>query len=407
MPTGAPTAGEMMTARPITVGHDVPLSQALGLMRSHSIHELPVLERKRLAGMITFDSIARRSNLPLATKVGHVMLLTPTVTPTTSYTELAERLLAANLRAAPVIGKKGELIGIVSRTDMVRALPGLPGAARRTVEEIQSPVSLTLKETERCGRLLSHLRLLEEHPIPVLDRRGKLVGAVGVADLGRVLWRPVQPGHKDAKGGGSVFDVEIGTIMHSPAVTVARGTTAGAAAALMSREKVSSVFVVENGRPTGIVSQTDLLGLVAGGEPGERAGGDVYVQVHGLRGSGDPAILSEVDRLVARGLRHLGRHSKPVLLSLHVNPHSTHRAGDATVAARLHTDSGVFYASQTSWNFFTAVSDVMDELAGQIQRSTDTTRERRRRGGRAPPSEDEVSEDRELEAKIRAATGDD
>lgn len=397
-----------MTPGPITVPHDVPLSHALGLMRSHAIHELPVMDRKRLAGMITFESVARRSNLPLATKVGHLMLLTPTVTPGTPFGELAERLLAANMRAAPVVGKKGELVGIVSRTDMVRALPALPGPARRPVEEIQSPVNMTLKESETCGRLLAHLRLLEEHPIPILDGRGKLVGAVGIADLGRVLWRPVQPGHRDARAGGSIFDVKIGTIMHSPAVTVPRGTTAGEAAALMTREKVSSVFVVERGRPTGVVSQTDLLGLVAGGEPGERAEGDVYVQVHGLRGSGDPAILAEVDRLVARGLRHLGRHSRPVLLSLHVNPHSTHRTGDATVAARLHTDRGVFYASQTSWNFFTAVSDVMDELGGQIQRSADESRQRRRReGGRPPPSDDGSVDDRELEAKIRSATGDD
>ncbi|MCI4336954.1 MAG: CBS domain-containing protein, partial [Thermoplasmata archaeon] len=393
MSTLGPTAGEMMTPRPITVTHDAPLSQALGLMRSHAIHELPVLERKRLAGMVTFESIARRTNLPLATKVGHLMLLTPVVTANTTFVELAERLLAANMRAAPVVGKKGELIGIVSRTDMVRALPTMAGPSRRLVEEIQSPVSLMLRETDRCGRLLSHLRLLEEHPLPITDKRGKLVGAVGIADLGRVLWRPVQPGHKDAKGGGSVFDVEIGTVMHSPAVTVPRGTTAGDAAALMSKERISSVFILENGKPTGIVSQVDLLGLAVGGEPGERAVGDVYVQVHGLRGSGDPAILAEVDRLVARGLRHMGRHSHPVLLSLHVNPHSTHRTGDATVAARLHTDRGIYYASQTSWNFFTAVGEVMEELSGQIQKATDEQRQRRRRpGGRAPDSDEGASD---------------
>jgi CBS domain-containing protein/ribosome-associated translation inhibitor RaiA len=393
-----------MTPRPITVAHDAPLSKALGLMRSHAIHELPVLHRKRLTGMITIESIARRSNLSLGTKVAHVMLLPPVVTPTTTFADLAEQLLAAGIRAAPVVDKRGELVGVVSRADLVRALPAFPAVARHRVEEVQSPIGLLVKETAACGSLLNQIRVLEEHPLPVVDRRGRLVGAVGVADLGRVLWRPISAGKRDANRGGSALEVEVGTIMHSPAVTIAAGATAGEAAALMAHQKVSSVFVLEGDRPVGIVSQSDLLGLAVGGVQTERSVGDVYVQVHGLRWSSDPAILAEIDRVVAKGLRHVGRHTRPVLLSLHVTPHATHRTGDATVQARLHTDRGIYYASQTSWNFFAGVTDVMEELAEQVRRTAEEKRSRRRGPGRLAPAEDTSSDDRELENKIRAAT---
>ncbi|HUJ77480.1 MAG TPA: CBS domain-containing protein [Thermoplasmata archaeon] len=406
MPTSAPTAGELMTADPITIGADAPVSQALGLMRARAIHELPVLQRRRLLGMITFESIARRTNLPLATKVSHLMLLPPVVTPSTPYAELAEALLAAGLRAAPVLGKKGEVVGIVSRTDLVRALPALPELARHRVEEVQSPVSLLLKETEPCGRLFAQIRLIEDHPLPVADRRGRLVGAVGIADFGRILWRPVAAGKRDAGTSRSVFDVEVGTIMHSPALTVAAGTTAGEAAARMTAAKVSSVFVVEDGRPTGVVSQADLLGLAVGGDRGGAKVGDVYVQIHGLRGSSDPEILTEIDRVVAKGLRHVGRRARPILLSLHVTPHATHRSGDATVQARLHTDRGIFYASETGWNFFAGVAEVMEELAEQVRRSAGPERAHRRATARTQSVDEPQIEDPELEAKIRAATGD-
>lgn len=407
MPVAWPTAGELMTPRPITVPADAPLSQAIGLMRSHAIHELPVLHRKRLTGMITFESIVRRGNISFATKVSHLMLLPPVVTPTTSYAELAEQLLAAGLRAAPVVGKKGDLQGVVSRTDLVRAMPGLPTLTKHTVEEIMSPVGLLVQESERCGTLLTQIRLLEEHPLPVVDRKGHLVGAVGVADLGRILWRPTSPGKEDAQRGGSVLDVAISTIMHSPAVTVPAGTSTGDAAARMSSEKISSVFVVENDRPTGVVSQADLLGLAVGGERTGKSVGDVYVQVTGLRGSGDPAILTEIDRAIAKGLRHIARHAKPNFLSLNVSPHATHRSGDATVQARLHTDRGIYYASQTAWNFFAGIADVMEELAEQARRTSEEARRRRRRGIRMPATEETFSEDRELEAKIRSVSGDD
>ena len=407
MPTSWPTAGELMTPRPITVPADAPLSQAIGLMRHHSIHELPVMHRNRLTGMITFESIVRRGNISFATKVTNLMLLPPVVTPTTTYAELAEQLLATNLRAAPVVGKRGELVGVVSRTDLVRVLPGLPALSKQTVDTVLSPASLLIQETEPCGNLLAQIRLLEEHPLPVVDRRGRLVGAVGVSDLGRILWRPTTPGKRESERRGSVFDVEVATIMHSPPVTVPGTLSAGDAAALMTREKVSSVFVVEDGRPLGIVSQADLLGLAVGGARKEKTVGDVYVQITGLRGSGDPAILTEIDRAIAKGLRHVGRHAKPILLSLNVSPHATHRSGDATVQARLHTDRGIYYASQTAWNFFAGVADVMEELAEQVRRTAEEARRRRRRGGRAPPSDASSSEDRELEAKIRSATGDD
>jgi CBS domain-containing protein/ribosome-associated translation inhibitor RaiA len=405
MPLAWPTAGELMTARPITVPADAPLSRAIGIMRSRSIHELPVLHRSRLTGMITFDSILRRGNISFATKVSHLMLLPPVVTPSTPYAELAEQLLATSLRAAPVVGRKGELVGVVSRTDLVRALPTLPTLARHSVEEVLSPVSLRVQETDRCGSLLPQTRLLEDHPMPVVDRRGRLVGAVGVADLGRILWRPTTPGKREAERRGSVFDVEVATIMHSPAVTVPAGTTTGEAARRMTREKVSSVFVVERDRPTGVVAQADLLGLAVGGERPERNVGDVYVQITGLRGSSDPAILTEIDRAIAKGLRHVGRHARPILLSLNVSPHATHRSGDATVQARLHTDRGIYYASQTAWNFFAGVADVMEELAEQARRTSEEARRRRRQSVRAPPTGETPLDDRDLEERIRSATG--
>jgi CBS domain-containing protein len=409
MVTNWPTARDLMTPNPVTLPHDAPLSKALGLMRGRSFHEVPVLKKGRLAGMITFETLARRTNLPLTTKVEHLLVLPPVVTSETSYPELAEQLLAAGLRAAPVMGRRGELQGIVSRTDLVKAIPRLESIARHSVAEIMSPPGLIVRETQPVGTLFGHIRILEEHPLPVVDRRGQLVGAVGVADLGRVLWRPVRGGSRDVGKRTSAFQIEVRTIMNSPALTIAPTGTAGQAAELMTREKVSSVFVEENGKPIGVVSQTDLLGLAVGGaEPAEGGKlGDVYVQVHGLRGSGDPSVLTEIDSLVAKGLRHISRQVHPLLLSLHITPHATHRTGDATVHARLNTDRGIFYASHTGWNFYAGISDVLGELGEQARRMREEGVQGKRRRSLRKVDPEEMPVDPELEARIRAATGPD
>ena len=405
MPVASPTARDLMTPRPTTLPHDAPLSTAIGLMRSKGVHEIPVLRGKVLVGLITFETIARRTNLPLQTKVEHLVVLPPLVSERTPFGEIAEQLLASGLRAAPVVGKKGEIVGIVSRTDLIRAFPTVLEIARHRVEEVASPPAATLKESEPVATLFAQIRQLEEHPFPVEDRKGRLVGAVGVADLVRVLWRPTVGGKRDASRPGSLREVEVGSIMHSPALTVESGTTVGAAAKRMTAEKVSSVFVVAEGKLLGVVSQVDLLGLAIGREsPGGALEGDVYVQITGLRGSSDPEMLGEIDRVVAKGLRHISRHLRPTLLSLRVSPQGAHRTGDAVVQARLHTERGIFYASVTGWNFFAGIAALMDDLETQARRVRENA-PARLHGSRRRLAQDDSMSDPELEARLRAATG--
>lgn len=409
MPSSWPTASELMTARPVTLSPDAPISQALGLMRSRGFHEIPVLRRKRLVGMITFESIARRASRSLSTKVEHLLILPPFLTPGMPFPELAERLLAAGLRAAPVVGGRGELLGIVSRSDLVRAMPSLSqlrGPSAPPVEAIAGPADAVVREDELVRRLITQVRLLEEHPLPVVDRKGRLVGAVGIADLGAVLWKPTVGGKRDARANRTDLDVKVGSIMRAPPITVPAGLPAVEAARRMAEENVSSLFVVEGGRPTRVLGQSDLLGLVVGRGRAKPADGrveDVYVEITGLRGSGDPGLFADIDDVVARGLKRIGRYVQPTLLTLHFAPHATHRTNDLTVEARLHSDRGIFYASHTGWNLLSGVAGLLEELAGQTRRVREVDRPRRGRTS-ARADEGSTASDPELERKIRAAT---
>lgn len=402
-----------MSKRPATLPHDAPVSRALGLMRTHGYHEVPVLRRSHLIGMITVESIARRVRRALMTKVEHLLIVPPLITPSSTYPEIAETLLAAGLRAAPVVGRRGELLGIVSRSDLVRELGHVPLFSRGplpTVEEVSRPPSMTVRENDLCRNLVDQIRLLEEHPFPVVDRKGRLVGAVGVKDLTEVLWRPTAGGKRDARDVSTALNVEVGSIMHRPAVTVPSGTDVVAAARRMTEEAVSSVFVVEDSRPTRVLSESDLLGLiVARSRPaqGKPRVEDVYVEITGLRGAGDPGLIAEIDALVARGLGRITRYSQPSLLSLHFAPHATHRTNDLTVEARLHTNAGIFYASHTGWNLMAGVSGLLEDLTAQVHRVHEAARQRGRQRGRLTPEEETPADDPDLELKIRAATGDD
>jgi CBS domain-containing protein len=403
-----------MTERPVTLPYDAPISKALGLMRTRHIHEIPVLRNTRLIGMLTIESIARRGRWSLTTKVEHLLVLPPLILPTTSFPEVAEQLLATGLRAAPVVGRRGELLGVISRTDLVRAMPGLAvfrSAEGPTVEQIARAADEVVHEDDQCRNLITQLRLLEDHPLPVVDRKGRIVGAVGVSDLTEVLWRPVVGGKRDARANRSALEVKVGSIMHAPAVTIPLGAFAIDAARVMAREKVSSVFVVEDHRPTRVVGEVDLLSLaISRARPGVRPEGveNVYVEITGLRGSSDPGLLADIDGGIAKGLRRIARYVRPTLLTLHFAPQGAHRTSDLTVEARLFTEQGrIFYASHTGWNLMAGVAGLLDELTAQTRRESEVPRGKGRRTLLRPEADEATSEDPDLEAKLRALSDDD
>ena len=407
MPTGWPTVADLMTTRPVTIPLDAPISQALGIMRTRAYHEIPVVDRRRLAGIITFDALARRVSRASLSKVAGLLTPAPLVTANLSLPEAAEILLGSGLRGAPVVGKKGELLGVISRTDLVGALPRLTAFPHEPVARLGSPATVLLREDDTVRHLQAQFRTLEDHPLPVVNRKGRLVGAVGVADLAAVLWRPDTGGKRDLPQTTRALDVRIDSFMHTPAVTVDAGADAAEAAARMTKAKVSSVFVLEDERPTRIVGQADLLGLVVGAARAQRGSGgieDCYVEITGLRGSSDPGLLADIDHLVAQGLKRLAHHGRPILLSVHLSPHSTHRTADITVEGRLQTDSGMFYATQTGWNLMAAVSAILEELGRQLGRKSGSRRAQSR--GRRVAADDDAGDDPDLEARIRTATGD-
>jgi CBS domain-containing protein len=85
--------------------------------------------------------------------------------------------------------------------------------------------------------------------LPVLDGAGALVGIVSEADL-------------LAKGGTP--GATVGDIMTRTVITVDAGARLEEIAAIMTRERVKRVPVLEAGRLVGILSRADLVRWMAG-----------------------------------------------------------------------------------------------------------------------------------------------
>jgi CBS domain-containing protein len=118
------------------------------------------------------------------------------VRPDTSVETLAELMLERNISGLPVVDAEGRLVGLVSKTDLVRAqnapddgsvsLPrGVHEVSGATVADLMSPRVLCV----RTGAQLSEAaRLMVDagvHRLPVISRGGALQGMVSTSDVVR------------------------------------------------------------------------------------------------------------------------------------------------------------------------------------------------------------------------------
>jgi len=124
-----------MRTKLVTVGPDEGANTALYLMKKSTVRHLLVTEGKKLLGIVTDRdfrlvrpspatslSIYEINYLLEKLKVKEIMTKKViTVAPETPIAEAARTLLNRRIGALPVL-KDGELVGIISETDMLRAL---------------------------------------------------------------------------------------------------------------------------------------------------------------------------------------------------------------------------------------------------------------------------------------------
>jgi acetoin utilization protein AcuB len=152
--------GERMTHRPVTVTQDVPISEALSLMRQENVRRLPVLSKNgKLIGIVSEKDLLYASPSPatslsihelhyLLSKVTVKDVMTRDVVSVAENTPLEEvaRIMADSKIGCTPVMRDGDLVGIVTETDIFKILLEMMGAREHGVR-------LTLNVPARVGVL--------------------------------------------------------------------------------------------------------------------------------------------------------------------------------------------------------------------------------------------------------------
>lgn len=173
------TVAKVMSPAPVVVEPQVPLREVYRMMAQHRIRHIPVVSADGLVGVISDRDVREALPSPMtpgeATEFAAALDRIPvwevmaeevvTVTPRTPLAQAAHMLAGRKIGCLPVL-EAGQLVGIVTETDMLQAFAAL-------LDDLSGSPRLEVAVADVPGRLQKVSRLFAGFP----PDTGSLVGA--------------------------------------------------------------------------------------------------------------------------------------------------------------------------------------------------------------------------------------
>ena len=106
-----------------------------------------------------------------------------TASPTGTLLEVANKLAAKRIGAIVVVGARGEVAGIISERDIIRALAEAgPECLSRPLSETMTRQVITCLETDTLDELMAMMTARRFRHLPVVTD-GALVGIISIGDV--------------------------------------------------------------------------------------------------------------------------------------------------------------------------------------------------------------------------------
>lgn len=163
---------DRMTPNPVTITRQTTIAEALELMRTNNIRRLPVMDKGKLVGIVTDRDLSEVSPSPATslsifeinyllakTKIGDVLPKKQKVYTVNLEAYLEEAAVVMRdhqVGAVPVVDAKGQLVGIITETNLFDAFLDLLGVR-------QPGTRIHLAVEDRPGLLADLASLIKEY----------------------------------------------------------------------------------------------------------------------------------------------------------------------------------------------------------------------------------------------------
>lgn len=250
---------EVMTKDVISVDKDVDLKYVMSLMKKYDITKIPVLEEKKLIGIITDNIIAyklgsiRNKGVPASRM--HASSVTDKkmeiIHPDTDLVTIIKSVGKPGLTMLPVV-ENDRLVGIVTKSDLLHFVD----CKKKVIDIIRKELHIISSH----DRVVHARRIMIDTGVarlPVLSD-GELVGMISDTEIA-FAFADLKDSQPIGRQKHKLDEILVRDYMKKPAIWANSSISASDAAKIMIKNNIGALPLMENGKIVGIVTRTDLL----------------------------------------------------------------------------------------------------------------------------------------------------
>ncbi len=322
-------------------------------------------------GIIDHRCISHGIREPQNVKCETVITRPPALSRDSGLINRVEAFLLGHFKALPVLDEDKNPLGITTRVELLKELavngiiPAIP------VSDIMNSPAYTIDENETIADAKGILKDRNTHRL-VVTRKGKFIGVISTYDIGSWSKKPNLPGgRKDIRLSERINmdTMRISGFLRPDATLVKSDASLEEAVLRMISKQVSTVIVVSESKPLGVVSALDVFKKIR-----EISEGGIQIQVSGL-GEDDAGYFSRIQQKIGHVLERFSRTFNIRNCSVHV------KEGKSTYTLTVYFETDRGHVSLKTERG--SLKESIDELAVELNEVLRKRKEMRRPKPRA------------------------
>lgn len=251
----------IMSADFPTVSVDDRIADALAVMKQSNYQDVPVVDGSEFVGMVSYASILRKKSVTLDAKVRNLVRNLPTVSIDMEITKVAEMMVSSNCRQLPILNGK-KVIGVIERNRLIDIARDIRALKEIGVWEIMSNPVESVRANDLMDDALELMIREDYRTIPVVNEANNVIGIVGMREIIDNNWKKENKTIGDLeKSARSQITVE--SIATTSAKTISWDADVAEAVDIMVENRFSTLPVLEGKDLVGIITEYDILELIS------------------------------------------------------------------------------------------------------------------------------------------------
>lgn len=361
-----PPVEEYMKREVYFVDPEESLSKVVGIFRETGLPIVVVLsDSKNYLGVVT-DRVVLRSTLNIDTvKVKNVVIRVPVVSLSDPVSRAARLMLENTIKGLPVCDQNKQIVGIISVDDVGRAAERI--YPNMKIKEIMKKDPITISPDSTIGKALVLMRENGISRLPVV-KNSKLVGLVTIRDIIDKVLQPRTRATRGEVAGEKIRSLgyKVSDIMTKSVVQSSPEESLSTAIRKMIENNVSCLIIVSHNKVSGIITWTDILGLIASLEEKEKP--PIHIQVSFKMKEISQLEKSEIMKVAEKYVSKLGETLGNGYLLLHFKEHREKHGEEHLIHCRavLRTDRVNLVGVGEAWTASQAARVALDKIERQL-----------------------------------------